>query len=72
MKKSKIFLTLGLWVAILPYLGFPYEFRRILFSVTGVLIMYLSYTLYLENKKNNKEIKKEFDNFSENQDFNNK
>lgn len=67
MSKAKIFLTIGVWVAVLPYLGFPYGFRNILFSLTGLFIVYLSYSMYLENKK--KEGKKMFDNFSENHDF---
>ena len=69
MSKAKIFLTIGVWVAVLPYLGFPYGFRNILFTLTGLLIIYFSYTMYLAKKKTeSKEIKK-FDNFSENQDF---
>ena len=67
MSKAKIFLTIGVWVAILPYLGFPLTIKNILFTVTGLLIIYFSYGLYLESKKNTQEEKA--DNFSENKDF---
>ena len=65
MKKERIFLFLGIWVAILPYLGFPSSWKDILSTLSGLALIYLSYVLYNESKT--KEIKKEtFDNFSEN------
>lgn len=63
-----MFLTIGVWVIILPYLGFPSGLKSILFALTGLLIMYLSYGLYLEAKTTKKE-PKSFDNFSENKNF---
>lgn len=38
-------LALGIWVIILPHLGFPVSFRKILFALTGVVIMYYAYRL---------------------------
>ena len=67
MSKSKRFLTIGVWVAILPFLGFPLNIKNILFVLTGFLIMYMSYGMYLTSKKDEKE--KKTDNFSENKDF---
>ena len=67
MSKPKRFLTIGIWVAILPFLGFPISIKNILFVITGLLIMYMSYNMYLEFKKNTQKIKA--DNFSENKDF---
>lgn len=65
MKKERIFLFLGIWVAILPYLGFPSSWKDILSTLSGLALIYLSYTLYKEFQT--KEIKeKTFDNFSEN------
>ena len=69
MIKVKIILGLGVWVAILPYLGFPYSLKNILFSITGLGIIYLSYMLYMDFKAGETE-KKTFDNFSENSNFN--
>ena len=66
MRKARILLVIGVWVAVLPYLGFPYSWKNTLFIVTGLGLIYLSYVLYQESKI--KEVGKEkvFDNFSEN------
>ena len=69
MSKVKIIFVLGVWVAILSYLGFPYSLKNILFSITGLGIIYLCYLLYKDLKVG--ETKgKTFDNFSENSNFN--
>jgi len=67
MSKVKIIFVLGVWVAILPYLGFPYSLKNILFSITGLGIIYLGYLLYNDFKKVEAE-EKTFENFSENSD----
>ncbi len=68
MRKVRILLFLGLWVAILPYLGFPYSWKDIIMTISGVCLIVLSYLLYREslNNKNKEEI---FENFSENNIF---
>lgn len=70
MNKARILLVLGIWVTVLPYLGFPYSWKDILITVSGLGLIYFSYALYKESKI--KEIKEEktFDNFSENKFFN--
>ncbi len=68
MSKAKIILILGVWVAILPYLGFPYSLKNILFSLTGLGIIYVGFVLYKESKVGETK-KKIFDNFSENHNF---
>jgi len=68
MRRARILLMFGIWVAILPYLGFPYSWKNILFSLSGLGLVYLSYVLYKEYKAK-KTIAKTFDNFSENHDF---
>jgi len=50
MRKEKTLLIIGLWVAILSFLGFPSTWRKILFLITGLAIMYLAYLFYLEVK----------------------
>jgi len=68
MYKARILLILGTWVAILPYLGFPYSWKSVLFTLTGLGLIYFSYLMYKDYKtKENQE--KTFDNFSENSDF---
>lgn len=63
MRRAKILLALGVWAAVLPFLGFPYSYKNVLFSLTGLGLVYFSYNFYKENKKS--EVKN-FDNFSEN------
>ncbi len=67
MSKEKLLLSSGIWIAVLPYLGFPYFLKNILFSISGLLIAYLSYVLYVS--KQNDEGGENFDNFSENNDW---
>jgi len=70
MKKARVILVLGIWITTLPYLGFPYSWKDILITLSGLGLVYTSFMLYKEYKI--KEIKKEkiFDNFKENGDFN--
>ena len=64
MRKARILLILGTWVTVLPYLGLPYAWKNILFTITGLGLIYFSYVLYKNIKK-----KRNFDNFRENYDF---
>lgn len=64
MRKERILLVLGIWVALLPYLGFPYSWKNIILTISGLAIVYYSYTLYKERKAKAEE-EKTFDNFSE-------
>jgi hypothetical protein len=64
MRKIKIILVLGIWTAILPYLGFPDSWKTVLFSLTGFGFIFLSYLLYKDNKT--KKDFKTFDSFKEN------
>lgn len=67
MSKARILLILGTWIAVLPFLGFPYSWKDVLFSLSGLGVIYISFSLYKEKKKKGKV--KNFDNFSENTDF---
>jgi hypothetical protein len=69
MIKVKIILGLSIWITVLPYLGFPSSFKNILFSITGLGIIYLSYVLYTDLKGEETRVKI-FDNFSESFDSN--
>ena len=50
MRKEKTLFIIGLWVAVLPFLGFPINVRKVLFLLTGLAVMYLAYLFYLEVK----------------------
>lgn len=52
LKERKLFL-IGVWVAILPFLGFYESWRKILFVITGIGIIYLAYSFYNEAKVRN-------------------
>jgi len=69
MRKARILLALGTWVAVLPYLGFPYSWKDTLCFITGLVIICFSYVLYKENKSKEEKTEKVFDNFSENKNF---
>ena len=69
MSKVKILLFSGIFISILPYLGFPFALKSLLISLCGLEIIYLSYIFYGENKEKTKTEEEVFDNFSENNDF---
>jgi cbb3-type cytochrome oxidase subunit 3 len=69
MNKARVILILGIWTALLPYLGFPYSWKNFLMIFTGIILLYVSYTLYKESKEK-ADGENKFDNFSENSDFN--
>jgi len=50
MRKEKTLLIIGLWVMVLPFLGFTNSFRKILFVITGFALVYIAYLFYLESK----------------------
>jgi len=50
MRKEKTLLIIGLWVLLLPFLGFSITWKKVLFSITGLAIVYLGYLFYLEAK----------------------
>ena len=62
-------LILGTWVAVLPYLGFPSSWKNVLFTISGLGLIYYSYTLYHKDSKMKESQKRTFDNFRENHDF---
>ena len=68
MQKVRILLILGVFITILPYLGFPYSWKDVLYTLSGLVFIFLSYLLYKDYKvKENQE--NTFDNFSENNNF---
>ncbi len=66
MQKAYILLFLGIWVAILSYLGFPASWKQVLFVISGLAIIYISFLLYKEAKQKDGIIEEVFDSFSEN------
>lgn len=50
MRKEKTLFIIGLWVIVLPFLGFPGLWKTILFILTGLTLIYLGYLFYMEAK----------------------
>ncbi|OGI57273.1 hypothetical protein A3B85_02770 [Candidatus Nomurabacteria bacterium RIFCSPHIGHO2_02_FULL_37_13] len=69
MRKMRTLMILGIWVAVLPYLGFPTSWKTVFFTLSGFGLMYFSYMMYKESKMKETEEIKTFDNFSENHNF---
>ncbi|KKR62659.1 hypothetical protein A2643_03870 [Candidatus Nomurabacteria bacterium RIFCSPHIGHO2_01_FULL_39_220] len=65
MRKVYILLILGVWVAILPHLGFPYFWKNILTTLSGLGIIYASFVIYKESQIKKTPENKTFDNFLE-------
>jgi len=57
--KARIFFFIGVWVAILPYLGFPKSWKTLFFVITGLAIAYLAYKLNKDMAHFTKNAKKE-------------
>ena len=51
MRKEKTLFIMGIWVAILPYLGFYESWRKVLFIITGIGLIYIAYLFYTEAKR---------------------
>ncbi|ETB63697.1 TPA: hypothetical protein DIC38_03120 [Candidatus Nomurabacteria bacterium] len=66
MRKERTLFIMGFWVALLPFLGFPNNWRKILFIITGLLLIYLSYLFYLETKRRIKKTREDTENFVDN------
>jgi uncharacterized membrane protein YuzA (DUF378 family) len=50
MRKERTLLILGVWVSILSFLGFPNSWRKFLYVVTGLALVYLAYLFYKQAK----------------------
>jgi len=66
MKNAYILLILGVWLAILPYLGFPLFWKGVLTTISGLMVIFMSYMFFRQFKKNEINKKRTFENFSEN------
>ncbi len=58
MTKQRLLFFIGIWVAVLPYLGFPASIRKVFFLMTGLGIILLSYFMYIQLKAINEMDKK--------------
>ncbi len=50
MSKRQILIILGIWVVILPFLGFPGNWDRVILFASGLIIAVVAYSLRLEGQ----------------------
>jgi heme O synthase-like polyprenyltransferase len=55
MRKERTLLILGIWVMILPFLGFPNTWKQIMSTITGIALIYLAYLYYHQAKSRTKK-----------------
>ncbi len=48
MNRQRVILISGIWVAILPFLGFPNSWKTFFFFVTGAGLVYIAYKMNKE------------------------
>ena len=65
MKRARLLLGIGIWVALLPHFGLPLLIKNILFLLTGLVLVYLALVIYKQIRQSQKT-EKSFDNFTEN------
>lgn len=41
MGKETLIIALGTWVAVVPFLGFPVSWDRVLFTISGIMLVVL-------------------------------
>jgi uncharacterized membrane protein len=51
MGKDVFIMLLGVWVAILPFLGFPGSWDRILLLISGIIIISIGISLRREQSR---------------------
>jgi hypothetical protein len=69
MSKVKIIFALSIWITLLSFLGFPYSLKSVLFTISGLGLVFVNFMLFRDLKAGEIE-EKTFDNFSENNNFN--
>ena len=50
MRKERMLFIVGIWVAVLPFLGFPLSWKKIFFLITGCLIVLVASLFYNQAK----------------------
>lgn len=50
MRKERSLFIIGFWIMALPFLGFPDSWRKILFILTGLILIYIGYLFSFETR----------------------
>jgi energy-coupling factor transporter transmembrane protein EcfT len=55
MSKKQILSIIGVWVALLQYIGFPESISSILYIFTGVIIIWFAYSFVSGHEKKSED-----------------
>ena len=66
MRKEKTIFIIGLWIIVLPFLGFPSSWKTVMLVLTGVALIYLGYLFYMEAKERLAKIENQAESFIDN------
>lgn len=61
----KKYVTIGVWIALLPFLGFPTTIKSILYVLTGLYLAYIGYKLYRIKEANEQKTMRQTKTFTE-------
>ena len=68
MRKGRLLLVLGIFIAVLPYFGVPHFWKNVLLTLSGLGAALMGYLIYQELKGGEKKTKAP-DNFTENNGY---
>lgn len=66
MRKEKTIFIIGLWIIVLPFLGFPTNWKTVMLVMTGIALIYLGYLFYMEAKDRLSKIENQTESFIDN------
>lgn len=66
MRKEKTIFLVALWIIVLPFLGFPGNWKTVISVLTGVALIYLGYLFYMEAKERLAKIENQAESFIDN------
>lgn len=66
MRKEKTIFIIGLWLIVLPFLGFPGSWKTVILVLTGIALVYLGYLFYMEAKERLAKIENQTESFIDN------
>lgn len=66
MRKEKTIFLVALWIIVLPFLGFPDNWKTVISVLTGVALIYLGYLFYMEAKERLAKIENQAESFIDN------
>lgn len=50
MSKNKTIIALGLWIAIVPFLGFPGAWKTFFITTSGLAIVFISFMIIAKKR----------------------